>query len=100
MTAIVEIGSKQYLVSEQSEIYVEKIDQKVGSTISFNNVLMVDNNIGNPYVKGATITCEVLKQGKQPKLTVIHHISQKHHTKKYGHRQPYTKLVVKTINIK
>lgn len=100
MTAIVEIGSKQYLVSEKSEIYVEKIDQKVGSTVDFSNVLMVDNTIGSPYVKGAVVSCEVLKQGKQPKLTIIHHISQKHHTKKYGHRQPYTKLVVKTIKTK
>ena len=46
---------------------------------------------------GAYVECVVDKQGKQRKLTIIHHISQKHHTRKYGHRQPYTKLIVKTI---
>ena len=98
MTAIVEIGAKQYLVSENSEIYVEKLNKKVGETVKIDKVLMVNNKVGNPYVSGASVECEVAKQGKQEKVTIIHHLPQKHHTRKYGHRQPYTKLIVKTIN--
>lgn len=98
MTAIIEVGAKQYLVSENTEIYTEKLPNKVGDSVKINKVLMIDNNFGDPYLKGASVTCQVLKQGKQEKLTIIHHISQKHHTRKYGHRQPYTKLVVKSIN--
>ena len=97
MTAIVEIGAKQYLVSEKSEIYVEKLNNKVGDTIKLDKVLMVNSKVGVPYVKGAFVEAEVVKHGKQDKITVIHHIPQKHHTRKYGHRQPYTKLIVKSI---
>lgn len=97
MIAIIEIGGKQYKVSEKTEIYVEKLDSKPGETIKVDKVLMVDKKIGKPYLKDAVVECEVLKQGKQKKLTIIHHISQKHHTRKYGHRQPYTKLVIKSI---
>ena len=97
MTAIVEIGAKQYLVSEKSEIDVDKLNNKVGDTVKLDKVLMVNNKVGNPYVSGASVECEVVKHGKQEKITVIHHIPQKHHNRKYGHRQPYTKLVVKTI---
>ena len=97
MTAVIKVGGKQYLVSPETEIYVEKLDAKVGEQVKITDVLMIDDKAGKPYLEGACVTCEVLKQGKQPKVTVIHHISQKHHTRKYGHRQPYTKLVVKSI---
>ncbi len=100
MTAIIEIGSKQYLVSENCEIYTEKLPNEVGSKVKINKVLMVDNKFGNPYLVNTEVVCEVLKHGKQRKIDVIHHISQKHHTRKYGHRQPYTKLVIKSINSK
>ncbi|MBP5256806.1 MAG: 50S ribosomal protein L21 [Mycoplasma sp.] len=97
MFAIIEVGGKQYKVTEKDEIYVEKLSNKVGEKVKLDKVLMVDDKIGTPYIKDAYVECEVLKQGKQPKLIIIHHISQKHHTRKYGHRQPYTKLFVKTI---
>ena len=97
MTAIVEIGAKQYLVSEKSEIYVEKLNNKVGETVKLDKVLMVNNKVGSPYIKGAYVECEVKKHGQHEKITVIHHIPQKHHNRKYGHRQPYTKLIVKSI---
>ncbi len=97
MFAIIEIGGKQYKVAIKDEIYVEKIDKKVGEIIKIDKVLMVDDKIGTPYLPNAFVECEIAKQGKQKKLTIIHHISQKHHTRKYGHRQPYTKLIVKSI---
>ncbi len=97
MLAIVMIGGKQYRVTTNDEIYVEKLPNKVGDIVKFTQVLMLDNKIGKPVVEGASVECEVIKQGKQRKIDVIHHISQKHHTRKYGHRQPYTKLLVKAI---
>ncbi len=100
MIAIFETGSKQYKVSEGDVIYTEKLNEIEGKTIVFDKVLMIDNSFGSPYLNGAKIECVVLKQGKQPKLTIIKHISQKHHTKKQGHRQPYTKLEVKKIILK
>lgn len=97
MFAIIEVGGKQYKVAANDEIYVEKLTNKVGDKVKLDKVLMIDDKVGTPYIKGAYVECVVAKQGKQCKLTIIHHISQKHHTRKYGHRQPYTKLIVKTI---
>lgn len=98
MFAVIVCGSKQYLIHENDQIYVEKINGDVGSEIIIDKVLMVDNKIGKPYIENAKVVCVVEKQGKQKKINVIKHISQKHHLKKYGHRQPYTKL--KIISIK
>jgi large subunit ribosomal protein L21 len=97
MFAIFETGSKQYKVSVNDTFFAEKIDGKEGDTITFDRVLMIDTNIGAPYLANAKVVCQIQKQGKQEKLLIIKHISQKHHTKRQGHRQPYTKLVVKEI---
>lgn len=97
MFAIFETGAKQYKVSVGDTIYVEKLAGKAGDSVTFDKVLMCGDKIGMPYVTGSSITCQIVKQGKQPKITIIKHISQKHHTKKQGHRQPYTQLIVKEI---
>ncbi|MDR0752660.1 MAG: 50S ribosomal protein L21 [Mycoplasmataceae bacterium] len=98
MLAIIKVGGKQYMVNEGTSIYVEKIDQEPGSEVVINDVIMVDDIIGKPYVENASVKCVVKKHGKQPKIHIIHHIPQKHHTKRMGHRQPYTQLEVKSIN--
>lgn len=97
MFAIFECGGKQYKVSINDIIYVEKIEAK-SKDVVFDKVLMVDNDVGTPFLANATIKAEIVKQGKQPKIAIIKHVPQKHHTKRYGHRQPYTKLVIKEIN--
>jgi len=98
MFAIISVGNKQYKVKVGDSIFVEKIEKNPGSSIDIKEVLMIDDKVGKPYISGASVTCEVVKQGKQPKIHIIHHISQKHHTKRMGHRQKYTKLLVKKIN--
>ncbi|MDR2636354.1 MAG: 50S ribosomal protein L21 [Mycoplasmataceae bacterium] len=97
MFAIISIGNKQYKVEENSVIYVEKLENAAGDKITISDVLLVDNEIGTPYVKGAQVVCEVEKQVKAEKINIIKHISQKHHTKRMGHRQQLTKLIVKQI---
>lgn len=97
MFAIIVSGSKQYYVRENDEIYVEKIAGTAGDRVTIEEVLAVNGKIGKPTVSGAKVVCEIIKQGKQKKINVIKHISQKHHLKKYGHRQPYTKLKVVSI---
>ena len=66
MKAIIETGGKQYSVSEGSEIYVEKLDLEEGKKVVFDKVLMANGVIGNPYVKGASVEGEVVKQGIPP----------------------------------
>ncbi|GMO17056.1 MAG: 50S ribosomal protein L21 [Mycoplasmoidaceae bacterium] len=97
MFAIINLGGKQYKVEKDSIIYVEKIEKKDGEQLVVNDVLMVDSEIGTPYVKGASVVCQIEKQVKGEKIHIIKHISQKHHTKKQGHRQNLTKLIVKEI---
>ena len=67
MKAIFVTGGKQYCVSEGDVVYVEKLDAKEGSTVTLDKVLMIDDKIGKPYLAGASVECEVQKQGKQEK---------------------------------
>ena len=100
MKAIFETGGKQYYVAEGDIIYVEKLDAEVGSKITFDQVLFADGVVGTPTVKNAKVVCEVEKHGKQRKITVFKYKAKKKYRKKQGHRQPYTKLIVKKITTK
>ena len=73
MKAVFVTGGKQYYVEEGQEIYVEKLDAEVGSKVEFDEVLSVGDKIGTPVVKGAKVTCEVVKHGKQKKVVVLFH---------------------------
>lgn len=100
MKAIFVTGGKQYYVSEGETLYVEKLNNEVGSEVTFDEVLMVDDVVGNPTVKNAKVVCTVEKHGKQKKITVFKYKPKKKYRKKQGHRQPYTKLTVKSIIVK
>ena len=97
MKAIIETGGKQYTVTEGSEIYVEKLAVEEGKTVKFTNVLMLGDVIGHPYVSGAVVTGEVVKQGKQRKIRIFKYRQKTNFHKTQGHRQPYTKVVIKSI---
>jgi large subunit ribosomal protein L21 len=97
MKAIFVTGGKQYYVAEGDEIFVEKLDVEAGKTIDFDQVLCVGDKTGTPYVSGAKVTCEVVKHGKQKKVVVFKYRPKKKYRNTRGHRQPYTKLVVKKI---
>lgn len=98
MFAIFETGGKQYKVQQGDAIYVEKLDVADGQEIKFENILMVDNKFGQPFVKGASVVAVVEKHGRNKKIRVIKFKSKKHYYKRQGHRQPYTKLIIKSIN--
>ncbi len=97
MKAIFVTGGKQYYVTEGDSIYVEKLDAEVGKDVEFNEVLFVDGVAGIPTVKGAKVVCTVEKHGKQKKVIVFKYRPKKKFRNKQGHRQPYTKLTVKSI---
>ena len=98
MNAVIKFGGHQYYVTEGSEIYVEKVNAPVGEKLVFNEVLMLDDKVGNPYVANATVTGEVVKHGKQKKLVIFKYKNKsKSNRKKQGHRQPYTKIKIVKI---
>ena len=100
MYAIIETGGKQLKVEVGDTIFVEKLDVAVGEEVVLDKVLFIGDKtskIGNPYIKGATVTAKVEKQGKEKKVVIFKYNPKKHYHKKQGHRQPYTKLVIEDI---
>lgn len=102
MYAIIETGGKQIKVTEGQEIYIEKVNAEADETVIFDKVLFIggaDVKVGVPFIEGATVEATVEKQGRQKKITVFKYKPKKNYSRKQGHRQPYTKLVVGKINI-
>ena len=101
MFAVIETGGKQYKVNEGDVIFVEKLDVAEGDKVTFDKVLAVadDNGVktGKPLVEGASVTANVVKNGKAKKIYVMTYKSKKNEKKKIGHRQPYTKVQIEKI---
>lgn len=100
MKSIIETGGKQYYVEPGSEIYVELLDGEQGDKIVFDKVLMVNGVCGKPYVDGVSVIGELIKHGKQKKITIFKYRPKKDSHKKQGHRQPYTKVRITSIESK
>lgn len=102
MYAIIETGGKQYKVEAGEAIYIEKLDVEADSEITFDKVIAVGKEdgivVGAPYVDGATVTAKAVKNGKAKKVVVFTYKSKKNEKRKKGHRQPYTKVEIATIN--
>ena len=101
MYAIIETGGKQYKVNEGDIIFVEKLAVNAGDTVTFDSVKAIsmgdDFKVGAPTVEGATVTANVISNGKGKKIHVIKYKSKKNEKKKIGHRQDYTKILITKI---
>ena len=101
MYAIVEIAGKQFKVEKDNKIYVNLLDAKEGDEVSFEKVLLVDNDgkikVGTPAVKGAKVTAKVLEHVKGDKVLVFKKKRRKGYKKLNGHRQQYTQIQIDSI---
>ncbi len=100
MFAIVQSGGKQYKVSENDIISVEKLPNAVGDKIKLNVLLVSDNGnvvAGNPFVQNAECEAEIVAHGKGDKIVVFKYKPKKNERKKQGHRQPFTQLKILSI---
>ena len=101
--AIIETGGKQYVVSSGSKLKIEKLPEAKG-IINFDKVLFAaddkDIYIGKPYLGGASVSAERIREGKSEKVLVFRYHSKTRYRKKKGHRQPYTEVVIKDIKMK
>ena len=97
MYAIFVTGGKQYRVQEGDSIYVEKLEAEVGTEVTFDQVLLAGDKVGTPVVEGAKVVATVEKQGRSPKIIVFKMKPKKNYRKKQGHRQAYTKVLIKEI---
>ncbi|MCD8203665.1 MAG: 50S ribosomal protein L21 [Coprobacillus sp.] len=104
MYAIVETGGKQVKVEVGDHVYVEKLPGDVESEVTLDKVLFIGDEkkttVGKPYIKGATITAKIEKQGLEKKVLVFHYKPKVNERKRQGHRQPYTCLLIESINVK
>ncbi|MDQ0362908.1 50S ribosomal protein L21 [Breznakia pachnodae] len=101
MYAIIETGGKQIKVEEGATIFVEKLDVNEGDKVTFDKVVLYSDKttkVGTPYVKGAKVNATVDKQGKSKKIVIYKYKAKKGSShRKQGHRQPYTKLTINSI---
>ena len=101
MYAIIATGGKQYKVAEGDIIKVEKLGAEAGETVTFDKVLAVLNGdsakFGAPTVDGASVTANVVKNGKGKKVLVFKYKPKKNYRRRQGHRQPYTKVTISAV---
>ena len=101
MYAVVEIAGQQFKVEKDQKVYVNRLEGKEGSKISFDNILMLDNSgkvvLGNPVVKGASVEAKIVKHLKDDKVIVFKKKRRKGYKVKNGHRQALTQIVVENI---
>lgn len=104
MFAVIKTGGKQYKVSPQRLLRVEKIVGETGTKIEFNEVLMIGNYankaafIGTPVVSGACVTAEIVSQTRADKIIVFKKKRRQNYRRKHGHKQELTQI--KIIDIK
>jgi large subunit ribosomal protein L21 len=102
--AIVQTGGKQYRVRKDDVIRVESLRGDEGDSIDLGEVLMVsregDVTVGTPTVAGASVSTEIVSQGKGKKIVVFKYKSKSRYRRKNGHRQPFTELRVTGITLR
>lgn len=98
MFAVIKTGGKQYLVKEGDVLNVEKLDSEAGSTVSFEVLLISDEDAKNVQVGTPTLsskaTGEVVAHGRAKKISVVKYKPKVRYKKRVGHRQPFTKVKI------
>jgi large subunit ribosomal protein L21 len=102
MYAIVDIAGKQFKVAKDQYIYAPKMDGEAGSSVNFENVLLLDNGgsveVGAPTVKGAKVSGKILEHVKGNKVIIFKKKRRKGYAVKNGHRQQFTKVQIESIS--
>ena len=101
MYAVLRSGGKQHAVEAGDRLRVEKLAGDVGSSIVFNEILLVESgetvSLGRPLVAGATVSAKILRQDKAARVVIFKKRRRKGFHKKRGHRQFFTELEVTAI---
>lgn len=101
--AIVETGGKQYKVQPGDTIRVELLSGDEGDLVELNDVRMVSEDgevtLGSPSIPGASVSAEVLGQGKGKKVIIFKYKAKTRYRRKNGHRQWYTELKISGIKL-
>ena len=101
MYAIVEIAGQQFKVEKDQKVFVNRLEGKEGSKVTFDNILLLDNAgkiaLGDPSLKGASVEAKILKHLKDDKVIVFKKKRRKGYKVKNGHRQLLTEIMIENI---
>ena len=101
MEAVIETGGKQYVVSENTVLKIERLKKVKGEEVEFDKVLMLkDENgvkIGRPFIEGVKVIGRVQREGKGRKIIVFKYKNKINYHKKRGHRQLFTEVKIEKI---
>jgi len=101
MFAVIQTGGKQYKVAKDDIIVIEKLEGEAGDKVSFDNVLLsgkgADVKVGEPLLKGASVSGEILEQRKAAKVLVFKKKRRQNYRRKKGHRQNETAVKITGI---
>ena len=101
--AVIRTGGKQYRVTPGELLRVESLGGEAGNEITFSEVLLTAAEgtvqVGTPFVSGVTVSARIVQQGKERKVIVFKKKRRKNYSRKRGHRQHFTAVQIKTINM-
>ncbi|MBU4332362.1 50S ribosomal protein L21 [Patescibacteria group bacterium] len=99
--AVIKTGGKQYKVKEKDKLKIEKIKGEKGDPVFFDKVLLAADDkkveVGAPVLKGKKVEAKIIEQGRDKKVLVVKYKRKTRYKKKYGHRQPFTKVEILKI---
>jgi len=102
MYAVIATGGKQYRVTKDAVLRVEKLDAEPGSTVEFGEVLLVGEGanvqLGKPRLAGSKVIATVVRHGKGKKVSIVKFRRRKHYMRQKGHRQMFTEIKVTDIS--
>lgn len=101
MYAVIKSGGKQYKVAEGQRLKLEKLPAEEGGKVAFDEVLLLVNGenvtLGAPFIQGASVSAEVIQQGRHKKIHIIKMRRRKHYMRRQGHRQDFTEVKITQI---
>ena len=102
MYAVISTGGKQYRVTKDGVLRIEKLEAEAGATVEFGQVLLVGEGasvkLGNPLVAGSKVVATVVRHGKGAKVSIVKFRRRKHYLRQKNHRQPFTEIKVTDIS--
>jgi large subunit ribosomal protein L21 len=103
MYAVIATGGKQYRVEKDGVLRIEKLDAEAGSTVNFDQVLMIADGdkvtLGKPMLAGAKVTATVESHGQGAKVRIVKFRRRKHYKRDKNHRQKYTQVRITGIAV-
>ncbi len=102
MFAVIQTGGKQYIVREGQQLKIEKLPIDKGGKVEFDALLLAEDDgskvdLGTPVLSGVKVSGEIVEHGKGEKLSIVKYKAKSRYTRRTGHRQPFTKVLITKV---